>query len=78
MIYQLDSLFLKKGLCIGFYITYKAMVYTYIKLPGKLKKNRKYILLLTNALGFVSSLDYSIWKIWCLLESDCSVTPSPS
>jgi len=41
MIYQLDSLFLKKGLCIGFYITYKAMVYTYIKLPGKLKKKQE-------------------------------------
>ena len=53
-------------------------IYIYKVTRKTKKKNRKYILLLTNALGFVLSLDYSIWKIWCLLESDCSVTPSPS
>lgn len=67
--WSLISFFLKKR------FTYKDMVYTYIKLPGKQKKSWKYILLLINTLGF--RLD-TIWKIGCLLESECSNCHSKS
>jgi hypothetical protein len=65
MICQLESyflFFLKKVYIQGYGI------YIY-KVTRKAKKSWKYIVLLINTLGF--SLD-TIWKIGCLLESECS------